>query len=152
MHQHEWIEWNCHRCPRTVEVVKAIPGLTMAGFSVLEPGTRITEHRGPNKGALRYQMGVIVPGRPGDCRIRVGTEMLVWREQRSAVFDFTVPHEAWNDSDGVRVLLMLEVVMPLPWYLKPLNRVAQRAMGWFPTTRGMSQRLRVLEPSLRRTG
>lgn len=148
MHQGRWIDWNCERCPATTELVRTIPGLMMAGFSVLEPGTHITEHRGPNKGALRYQLGVVVPGEDGDCRIRVGDEMLVWREGEGVMFDFTVPHEAWNDSSGIRVLLMLEVLTPLPWYLRPTNRVAQRAMGWFPTTRDMKRRLAQLEPTL----
>jgi aspartyl/asparaginyl beta-hydroxylase (cupin superfamily) len=151
MHQGRWIDWNCDRCPRTTELVRSIPGLTLAGFSVLEPGTHITEHRGPNKGALRYQLGVVVPGADGDCRIRVGHEMLVWREGEGVAFDFTVPHEAWNDSDGIRVLLMLEVLTPLPWYLAGTNRLAQRAMGWFPTTRDMTRRLRALEPQLAKT-
>lgn len=151
MHQGRWMDWNCERCPRTTELVRSIPGLTMAGFSVLEPGTHITEHRGPNKGALRYQLGVIVPGAPGDCRIRVGDEMVVWREGEGVVFDFTVPHEAWNDSDDIRVLLMLEFITPLPWYLAGTNRMAQHAMSWFPTTRDMTNRLRQLEPKLQRT-
>jgi beta-hydroxylase len=150
MHQGRWIDWNCARCPATTALVRSIPGLTMAGFSVLEPGTHITEHRGPNKGALRYQLGVIVPGEDGDCRIRVGDEMLIWREGEGVAFDFTVPHEAWNDSDGIRVLLMLEVVTPLPWYLDGPNRLAQHAMSWFPTTRGVESRLKRLEPALRR--
>lgn len=152
MHQGRWIDWNCEKCPATTELVKQVPGLTMAGFSVLEPGTHITEHRGPNKGALRYQLGVIVPGEPGDCRIRVGHEMIVWADGEGCMFDFTVPHEAWNDSDGIRVLLMLEVVTPLPWYLDRPNRLAQHAMGWFPTTRDITNRLRALEPKLTKTG
>ncbi|MFZ4432509.1 MAG: aspartyl/asparaginyl beta-hydroxylase domain-containing protein [Microthrixaceae bacterium] len=151
MHQGRWMDWNCDRCPRTTALVRSIPGLTMAGFSVLEPGTHITEHRGPNKGALRYQLGVVVPGDYGDCRIRVGEDMLVWQEGEGVMFDFTVPHEAWNDSDGIRVLLMLEVITPgLPWYLRHTNAAAQRAMGWFPTTRDMTARLRRLEPTLTR--
>jgi beta-hydroxylase len=151
MHQGRWIDWNCERCPETTRLVRQIPGLSMAGFSVLEPGTHITEHRGPNKGALRHQLGVIVPGEEGDCRIRVGDEMLHWREGESVMFDFTFPHEAWNDSDAIRVLLMLEVVTPLPWYLDRPNRLAQRAMGWFPTTRDIRNRLKALEPTLQRT-
>ena len=148
MHQGRWIPWNCERCPRTTELVKEIPGLTVAVFSVLEPGTHITTHRGPNKGALRYQLGVIVPGQEGDCRIRVGDEMIHWREREGVMFDFTVEHEAWNDTAQIRVLLMLELITPLPWYLDIPNRLAQRAMGWFPTTRDLTERLKALEPSL----
>lgn len=150
MHQGHWMDWNCRRCPATTALVKNVPDLMMAGFSVLEPGTHITKHRGPNKGALRYQLGVVVPGEPGDCRIRIGEEMVVWQEGESVVFDFTVPHEAWNDTDAIRVLLMLEFIAPLPWYLAGTNRVAQRAMGWFPTTRDMKNRLRRLEPTLQK--
>lgn len=150
VHQGRWIDWNCARCPETTRLVRTIPGLTMAGFSVLEPGTHITEHRGPNKGALRHQLGVVVPGEPGDCRIRVGDEVLWWEEGRSVMFDFTHPHEAWNDTDEIRVLLMLEVRTPLPWYLSGPNRLAQRAMGWFPTTRDIRNRLQRLEPTLQR--
>ena len=150
MHQGRWIDWNCERCPKTTALVRTIPGLTLAGFSVLEPGTHITAHRGPNKGALRYQLGVIVPGSDGDCRIRVGDEMLHWHDGEGVMFDFTVEHEAWNDSDAIRVLLMLEVLTPLPWYIGAPNRLAQRAMGWFPTTRDITNRLRKLEPELRR--
>jgi aspartyl/asparaginyl beta-hydroxylase (cupin superfamily) len=148
MHQGRWIDWNCERCPRTTALARSIPGLSMVGFSVLEPGTHITEHRGPNKGALRYQLGVIVPGEYGDCRIRVGNEMLRWVEGEGVMFDFTVPHEAWNDSDAIRVLLMLEVATPLPRLLAYPNRLAQRAMAWFPTTRDITRRLRALEPTL----
>lgn len=151
MHQGRWIDWNCRRCPDTTAAVQRIPGLTMAGFSVLEPGTHITTHRGPNKGALRYQLGVIVPGTEGQCRIKVGDEMLHWRDGESVMFDFTAPHEAWNDSDGIRVLLMLEVITPLPGPLSVMNRMSQHAMGWFPTTRDIKRRLAQLEPSLTKT-
>lgn len=150
MHHGDWMEWNCERCPETTALVRSIPGLTMAGFSVLEPGTYITEHRGPNKGALRYQLGVKVPGREGDCRIRVGDEMIHWRDGEGVAFDFTVPHEAWNDTEEIRVLLMLEFLTPLPAYLAIPNSFAQHAMGWFPTTRAMKRRLKALEPSLAR--
>lgn len=152
MHQGRWIDWNCARCPETTAAVRKIPGLTVAGFSVLEPGTHITTHRGPNKGALRYQLGVIVPGKEGDCRIRVGDEMIHWREGEGVMFDFTYEHEAWNDTDEIRVLLMLELITPLPRYLDVPNRLAQHAMSWFPTTRDMTERLKRLEPTLRKSG
>lgn len=149
MHQWKWIDWNVARCPMTTALVKDIPGLTMAGFSLLEGGSRISPHRGPNKGALRYLLGVRVPGPPGACGNRVGDETSFWADGKSVMFDFTETHEAWNDSEEYRVLLMLEVEAPLPWYLAFPNRVAQHAMSWFPTTRGIVERLESLEPTLR---
>jgi beta-hydroxylase len=37
---------NCARCPRTTQLVEAIPGMVMAGFSRLAPGTHIAPHQG----------------------------------------------------------------------------------------------------------
>lgn len=53
--------------------------------------------------------------------------------------DRPVLHEAWNDSDEVRVLIMAEVPMPLP--LNVCNHVAQRMFRFFPTFRGLTDRV-----------
>ncbi len=41
---------------------------------------------------------------------------------RSLVFDDTFDHEAWNDSDEIRVVLFVDVIRKLPWYLAVPNR------------------------------
>ena len=53
-----WIDVNVARAPRTAALVRAIPGLQIAGFSVLGAGAHLPRHRGPNRGALRYQIPV----------------------------------------------------------------------------------------------
>jgi beta-hydroxylase len=57
------VQENCKRCPTTVEALKAIPGMTTAFFSIMEPNKEIPMHRGPYNGVLRYHLGVIVPER-----------------------------------------------------------------------------------------
>jgi aspartyl/asparaginyl beta-hydroxylase (cupin superfamily) len=113
---------NCRRCPRTAEIVESIPGMTTAMFSVLLPHKRIPPHVGPWKGVLRYHLAVRTPTDEAVAGIRVGSSTKHWRQGRSLVFDDTFDHEAWNDSDEIRVVLFVDVIRKLPWYLAVPNR------------------------------
>jgi beta-hydroxylase len=113
---------NCRRCPRTAEIVESIPGMTTAMFSVLLPQKHIPPHIGPWKGVLRYHLALRTPADETAARIRVGSRTEHWRDGRSLVFDDTFEHEAWNDSDEIRVVLFVDVIRKLPWYLAAPNR------------------------------
>jgi ornithine lipid ester-linked acyl 2-hydroxylase len=113
---------NCKRCPETVRILKRIPGMKTAMFSILAPQKHIPEHRGMWKGMLRYHLGLIIPGPAGSCRIRVGQDIRTWDEGKSLVFDDSHLHEAWNDSDQYRVVLFVDVVRPLIFPLSLINR------------------------------
>ena len=52
---------------------------------------------------------LIVP--PG-CGFRVGGETREWREGEAFAFDDTIEHEAWNDSDQLRAVLIFDVWNP----------------------------------------
>ena len=41
---------NCKRCPETVKLLKKIPGMKTAFFSILAPGKHLPPHRGPVQG------------------------------------------------------------------------------------------------------
>ena len=96
---------NCQLCPETTRLVEAIPNMTMAGFSALEPGTHIKPHVGYTDAVLRCHLPLITP--PG-CALRVGAEIRNWEEGKCLVFDDTTEHEAWNNSDQVRVVLLID--------------------------------------------
>ncbi|MFG1931668.1 aspartyl/asparaginyl beta-hydroxylase domain-containing protein [Mycobacterium sp. NPDC048908] len=113
---------NCRRCPRTAEIVESIPGMTTALFSVLLPHKHIPPHRGVWKGVLRYHLALRTPADETAARIRVGNSIEHWRDGRSLVFDDTFEHEVWNDSDEIRVVLFVDVIRKLPWYLAAPNR------------------------------
>ncbi|NEP76254.1 aspartyl/asparaginyl beta-hydroxylase domain-containing protein [Okeania sp. SIO2G5] len=124
-------EKNCLRCPQTTRLIEQIPGMKTAFFSILLPHKHIPEHRGPYKGVLRYHLGLRIPQPLGDrpedvCRIRVGDETHAWQEGKSLVFDDTFPHEAWNPTNDIRVVLFVDVVRPMRQPFSLLNR----AMIW----------------------
>ena len=130
--------------PGTMAAFKDLTGITSIAFTGLDGRSHIAEHCGPNRGAVRYQLPIIIPGPPGACRIRVDDEMIPWVEGECVVFDLSVPHEVWNDTDEFRVLLMLEVPMPLPFPLSLANRLAQSSYRLFPNFKGLRDRVREL--------
>jgi aspartyl/asparaginyl beta-hydroxylase (cupin superfamily) len=119
-------------CPRTAALMREIPGMTTAMFSILSPRKHILDHRGPYKGVLRYHLGLIVPKDAPSCRIRVGEDFRHWEEGGSMIFDDTFNHEVWNDTDETRVVLFVDVLRPLPEPLSTLNRLIVKAIGYSP--------------------
>ncbi len=106
------IDDNLARCPRTKQVIEAIPGLNSAFFSILAPGTHIPAHRGVSKGLITCHLGLIVP-RDGDVRMRVDDRVVRWSEGQTLVFDDTYDHEVWNDTESTRVVLLIQFERPL---------------------------------------
>lgn len=106
------IDDNADRCPITASLVERIPGLNSAFFSILAPGTHIPAHRGVTKGLITCHLGLIVP-RDGDVRMRVHDRVVRWAEGETLVFDDTYQHEVWNETDGTRVILLVQFERPL---------------------------------------
>ncbi len=106
------IDENLARCPRTKDIVERIPGLNSAFFSILAPGTHIPDHRGVTKGLITCHLGLIVP-QDGDVRMRVHDRIVRWAEGETLIFDDTYQHEVWNDTEGTRVVLLVQFERPL---------------------------------------
>jgi beta-hydroxylase len=132
-------------CPRTAAVMERIPGMTTAMFSILAPRKHILPHRGPYKGVLRYHLGLIVPERKEDCRIRVGRDIRHWEEGKSLVFDDTHNHEVWNDTDETRVILFVDVLRPLPFPESAINRLIVKAIALSPFVQDAKRNQRAWE-------
>jgi ornithine lipid ester-linked acyl 2-hydroxylase len=99
----------CDCCPDTARALQDIPGLSMAGFSRLAPRTHVKPHVGWAASVYRLHLALVVP--PG-CRLRVAEETRAWQESQCLIFDDTVEHEAWNDSDLPRGVLLLDFLRP----------------------------------------
>lgn len=99
----------CQACPKTAGILSQIPGVSLAGFSRLAAKTHIKPHVGWAKSVYRLHLGLIVPD---ECGLRVGSETKNWVEGKCLVFDDTVEHEAWNQSDHPRSTLMLDFLRP----------------------------------------
>lgn len=113
LHGHGFpIAENLARCPHTATALSQIPDLKTAFFSALAPGAHIPAHRGVTKGLITCNLGLIVP-RDGDARMRVHDRVLRWAEGQTLVFDDTYDHEAWNDSNGTCVVLLIQFERPL---------------------------------------
>jgi beta-hydroxylase len=131
---------NCARCPETSALLLGIPGLTTAFFSILSPGKRIGEHRGPWRGVLRYHLALQVPEPSGAAGISVGGQVAHWQEGHSLLFDDGYEHHAWNDTDGLRVVLFVDVIRPLRPPADQLNRALIAAIAHSPYIRDARNR------------
>ncbi len=103
------------RCPRTVAALESWPRCEVPGsspsavFSILDAKTRIPPHTGVNNARLIVHLPLIIP--PG-CGFRVGGEQREWEPGKAFVFDDTIEHEAWNDTDEPRAVLIFDIWNP----------------------------------------
>lgn len=109
------------RAPRTMALLERIPGLYQAFFSVLAPGTSVPAHKGPYRGYLRYHLGLRVP-KDNPPFIRVLDRNHVWKEGEDVLFDDSWDHEVVNSSKERRVVLIVDVLRPLPAFPAAVNR------------------------------
>ena len=108
-------EENAARCPKTIAALNKVPLPFIEGrapnvlFSRLKPHSKIPPHNGLVNTRLICHLPLIVP--PG-CGFRVGNEVRDWKVGKFWAFDDTVEHEAWNDSDEIRYILLFEIWRP----------------------------------------
>ena len=105
----------CDRCPKTTALLESLPMANQDGFaptavfSALQPHTHIPAHTGSANVRLLTHLPLILPG---PARFRVGNTTRDWEMGQAWVFDDTIEHEAWNDADERRVILIFDVWNP----------------------------------------
>ena len=103
------------RCPRTAKALQAWPMCDVPGsapscvFSILDAKTRIPPHSGVSNTRLLVHLPLIVP--PG-CGFRCGAETREWIPGKAMIFDDTIEHEVWNDSDEPRAVMIFDIWSP----------------------------------------
>jgi aspartate beta-hydroxylase len=124
---------NMARCPRLAELVESSPDVLTATLSFLAPHKHVPPHRGPFRGVLRFYMGLSVPvaadGRPAAVLTVDGTECRIG-DGDSLLWDDTYVHEVRNNSETMRIALLLDVRrrgMPLDMAL--LSGLVIKAVG-----------------------
>jgi len=111
----ELVAQNAARCPMTVNALADVPFARVKNrspsvlFSLLRPGAHIPPHTGEVNTRLVCHLPLVVPEK---CRFRVGNDIRTVVEGKAWVFDDTIEHEAWNDSDRTRVILLFEIWRP----------------------------------------
>ncbi|MFZ9396263.1 MAG: aspartyl/asparaginyl beta-hydroxylase domain-containing protein [Erythrobacter sp.] len=103
------------RCPATAEALSLAPDTTIPGkaptafFSILKAGKYIPPHTGVTNTRAIIHLPLVVPGK---CRFRVGSEIREWVEGEAFAFDDTIDHEAVNESDKDRIVLIFDTWNP----------------------------------------
>ncbi|MBB5208849.1 aspartyl/asparaginyl beta-hydroxylase domain-containing protein [Chiayiivirga flava] len=121
----ELIESTAALCPRTVALLDTVPVMRIPGhapevlFSVLKARSRIPAHHGTVNGRLIIHVPLIVPFNCG--ALKAADEQRTWEEGKCIIFDDSFAHEAWNDSDHTRVVLLVDTWNP---YLSEAEREA----------------------------
>lgn len=113
--QGQRIEENIARCPATMAAIDALGEDALPApapsvlFSRLDAGTRIPPHHGMLNTRLICHLPLILPE---GCGFRVGNDVRPWKLGEMFLFDDTIEHEAWNESDQTRYVLIFELWRP----------------------------------------
>ena len=137
---------NCDKCPITTKIVENLPyKILTAAFSILVPHSHIVPHSGYvgySDRVFRCHLGLQVPPREKNeirgeykpryynemkpklvnCRLRVADQWMDWEEGNFFVFDDSLVHEAWNFTDQIRVILLLDFERP-PQFMPNLEEL-----------------------------
>jgi aspartyl/asparaginyl beta-hydroxylase (cupin superfamily) len=115
-HHGRAIESHIARCPETVAALAQAPQVRIQGrapasfFSALQPHTHIPAHTGATNCRLTVHLPLLIPD---GCALRVGNHVRNWKFGELLLFDDTMEHEAWNNSDQLRVVLIFDIWHPL---------------------------------------
>ncbi|MGI9474540.1 MAG: aspartyl/asparaginyl beta-hydroxylase domain-containing protein [Rubripirellula sp.] len=115
-------ESNRAKCPQTAALLDEIPNLFQGFFSILDGGKSVPAHCGPYRGYIRYHLGLEVPAN-NPPSIRVKDQHYTWREGESVMFDDSWEHEVINHAEQIRVVLIVDVLRPMPWPFHKLNQL-----------------------------
>lgn len=106
-------EGMAQRCPRTLAIVQGTNhcGDSLGGvfFSILKAGTVIKPHFGPTNARLRLHLALDIPE---NCWLEVDGVRRLWREGQCLCFDDSFRHQACNESQHDRVVLIVDVWHP----------------------------------------
>jgi beta-hydroxylase len=129
IYQGGFVKENCKRCPGTEAILRSLP-ISFPNeiiFSILDPHSKISPHRDTGNLTLTCHLGLSVPP---SCAIKVGGEERAWQEGKCLILDASYEHEAWNDSDQPRIILLFDFFHP---ELTPLEREYVNTMRGIPT-------------------
>jgi beta-hydroxylase len=121
-------EENLNKCPTTKKLLKQIPRIKSAMFSVMEPGLFVKPHRGPFRGILRYHLGLKVP--PEHCFMNLNGTSYKWQEGQDVLLDDTNEHFVLNHSNETRIVLFCDVERDYTEFGQTSNTL-QSWINWF---------------------
>lgn len=100
---------NCKRFPKTYSLLKSVPNLTFAEFTVLEPHSQVLPHIGETNTTIRGHLGISIPDKLPVMGIKVGDESRSWEDGKVVLFSDCHNHKVWNNSDKRRFVLVFDI-------------------------------------------
>jgi len=100
--------------PKTRKLLEAVPHYPQfreAQISILGPKSRIKPHRDGGNFWHTCQLALSVSD-VARCGIRVGGLTRHWTVGQTIFFNTSYEHEAWNDTDEVRIVLIVDYLHP----------------------------------------
>ncbi|WP_088330484.1 aspartyl/asparaginyl beta-hydroxylase domain-containing protein [Lacimicrobium sp. SS2-24] len=110
------VEDNASACPSTMAAMEQVPlphvnsQTPIVLFSRLAAKTSIPPHHGMLNTRLICHLPLIVPKNCG--ALRCGSEQREWVEGQTLIFDDSIEHEACNNSDQERIVLLFDIWRP----------------------------------------
>mmetsp|Transcript_32068 Transcript_32068/g.73776 ORF Transcript_32068/g.73776 Transcript_32068/m.73776 type:complete len:413 (-) Transcript_32068:174-1412(-) len=114
MDRGQWEPTNSRLFPRIARAVHAsgIP-CTEAFFASMEPRSEIKMHSDFTNFVLTAHLPLVVPEEgTGKCRLTVGDETRPWHAGNAMMFDTSLMHDAVNETDETRYILMFRLWHP----------------------------------------
>ena len=110
----QWDETNANLFPATSRAIyeSGIPAAE-AFFASMKPHSSIKPHSDFTNFVLTSHLPLVIPENGNNkCRLSVGDETRQWMEGEVMMFDTSIYHDAINDSDDMRYILMFRVWHP----------------------------------------
>lgn len=111
--------------PTLLSFAERTPCVVNAMIAILDPGVTLKPHEGPYAGILRYHLALKVPAN-NPPRLRVDQDYYTWKERESILIDDTFEHEVYNESDGQRILVIIDIRRPMNIAADGVNRLSLR--------------------------
>lgn len=98
--------------PLTMQIFNHIPDVLSIGFNILEPRSKIKPHCGDTNAVYRCHLGLQIPQNYTACVMKVQDQEMNWANGKLIAFEDALLHEAWNDSDEIRIILIFDILKP----------------------------------------
>ena len=98
--------------PKTYALLESNPAITLAGITTLAPHSRLKAHCGETNSIIRCHLGLKIPGGLPELGLKVKGQSVTWKEGGVFAFNDAYQHEAWNDTDEYRYVLVFDFIRP----------------------------------------
>ncbi|GFH56818.1 hypothetical protein CTEN210_13294 [Chaetoceros tenuissimus] len=109
-----WDETNCNLFPKTAKLIQksGVPA-TEVFFASMKPHSEIKLHSDFTNFVLTSHLALQIPQNgENKCRLTIGDEVRQWKNGEVMVFDTSLMHDAINETDETRYILMFRIWHP----------------------------------------